>query len=155
MNIVKLSEIDDIDSVLSLDYQAIKDFFVLIKNSYSQDDILRAWRYNSGSFFAGIVDDEIIAMCGYRKIDRKTAELRKLRVDRKQRRKGYGTHMVRFIEEQVQSRGFSRIVFSTAALREGTLKFYETLGYTRTGEGMYEKLRVFHYEKVLVPVKVK
>ena len=138
--------------MLAIDSQAVEDFWDKIKNKYSQDELKDIERYffkPGGNFFIGLENNRIIGMCGYIPIDSTTVELKRLRVEKSLRSQGYGTQLLRFTEKDILSKDYKKIIFSTASVREATLKFYSKHSYKKTGTSKYDELITIEFEKWL------
>ena len=142
----------NMEEILFIDSQAVEDFLELIKNKYNQHelkDIPKNFFETGGNFFIGRLGKRVISMCGYIPIDNKTVELRRLRVIKDLRGNGYGGKMLKYVEKDIVLKGYSKIVFSTASVRESTLNFYKKYLYTKTGKSKYDQLTIIKFEKYL------
>ena len=153
MNIERYNTQHSLDQILSIDFQAVEDFYEKVKDKYSQDELKDIERYfflSGGNLFVGLENKNIIGMCGYIPIDSTTVELKRLRVEKSLRSQGFGTRLLRYTEEDIKSKNYKKIVFTTASVRETTLRFYKNNSYRETGESMYAELVTIDFEKLLV-----
>ena len=152
MNIEKYNINHNLEEILSIDLEAVEDFKDKIKDAYNQSDIQNIRKYyfdKNGSFFIGLISNQIICMCGYIPIDKMSVELKRLRVLKNLRGNGYGSKMLSFIEKEIKTNGFSTIKFATASVRKDTLKFYKKHGYIITGNDKFGQLKTILFEKNL------
>lgn len=150
MNIDLYSENDCITDILSIDKQAVEDFYYKIKNIYNQDDLLNINEHyfnKNGLFKVGKIDGKIVGTCGYIPIDSKSVELKRLRIRKDLRGYGYGSLLLESIEDCIKSNGFSLIKFTTASIRKKTISFYKNRGYLEVGKYKYDQLETIAFEK--------
>lgn len=138
--------------VIALDEEAMEDFE---KNKIPEDfrmDLINAGDYYSkekGSLYAGILNNDIIAMGGFHYMDSFTAELKRMRVKKSLRGRGLGSEMLIFLEHVMKDRGIKKIVLETAQSRTLPLKFYEKFGYQRQSGSHFGGIPVVKYYKLL------
>lgn len=138
-----------ISRIIAIDNEAVKDFYLLIKDVYSQKDLYDIDEYyKDGGFFIGS-DQEVIGTCGFIPIDKSTVELKRLRISEEYRNKGYGSKILKYVEAVVASKGYNKIILNTSSLREGTLVFYEKHNYIVVGEEKFGNIKLINFEKVL------
>lgn len=150
MNIEKYNKEHNIEEILFIDKQSVEDFFDDIKSVYSQNDLLdisKNYFEKSGNMFIGLLNNEIIAMCGYIPKSKNSAQLQRLRVRKDLRGKGYGKQILRHVEEKISKSGYSKIEFSTAALRENTIHFYKKRKYKEVARAMYGNIQTVIFTK--------
>lgn len=102
-----------------------------------------------GEFLVGLLDDEPVAMGGYKRVDANTAELKRFRVKKDLRGQGLGSLLLKEIERIAAENGITRIVLETAKFRPLTLKYYRKHGYTRHGGQHYGTVETVCFEKHL------
>jgi ribosomal protein S18 acetylase RimI-like enzyme len=100
----------------------------------------------------------VVGMVGIEHRDDQAAELRRMAVEKAQRRKGIARELLAAAEAFSESRGYRRIVLSTSELQVAAMRLYESSGYCLVRE---EKdapashksagagLTRYHYEKAL------
>lgn len=150
MKIDLYNENDNIKDILSIDMQAVEDFFDKVKNVYNQNDLLDISKHyftKNGLFLVGKKDGIIVATCGYIPLDSETVELKRLRVRKDLRGYGYGSLLLKSMEQSIKSMGYSRIKFSTASIRKSTILFYRNRGYSESGKQKYGQLDIIVFEK--------
>jgi ribosomal protein S18 acetylase RimI-like enzyme len=100
----------------------------------------------------------VVGMVGIEHRDDQTAELRRMAVDKAQRRKGIARQLLATAEAFSRSRGYRRIVLSTSELQVAARRLYESSGYRLMREetnapashkSVGAGLTRCHYEKAL------
>ena len=71
----------------------------------------------------------VVGMVGIEHRDDETAELRRMAVEKAQRRKGIARELLATAEAFTESRGYRRIVLSTSELQVAARQLYESSGY--------------------------
>jgi ribosomal protein S18 acetylase RimI-like enzyme len=80
---------------------------------------------SGGDFLVGLLDDEIVAMGAFRPptgyltdyfddLPKTTAEVKRMRVDPGQQRRGYGQQIYDELERRAEKRGFTDLVLDTS-----------------------------------------
>jgi ribosomal protein S18 acetylase RimI-like enzyme len=100
----------------------------------------------------------VVGMVGIEHRDDRTAELRRMAVDKAQRRKGIARKLLAAAEAFSRGRGYQRIVLSTSELQTAAMRLYESSGYRLVREEKNAPsshksagagLTRYHYEKAL------
>jgi putative acetyltransferase len=100
----------------------------------------------------------VVGMVGIEHRDDQTAELRRMAVEKAQRRKGIARELLATAEAFSRSRGYRRIVLSTSELQAAARRLYESSGYRLVREeknaaashkSLGAGLTRYHYEKAL------
>lgn len=102
-----------------------------------------------GEFLVGLLDDEPVAMGGYKRVDANTAELKRFRVKKALRRQGLGSLLLQEVERIAAENGVTKIVLETAKFRPLTLNYYLKHGYARCGARHYGTVETVCFEKHL------
>lgn len=98
---------------------------------------------SGGEFLVGTVDGEVVAIGGYQPMDdgeftpedgepapeKRTVELRRMRVHPDHQRNGYGRTLLNRLETLAAERGFDRVVLETNENLTAARTLYETRGY--------------------------
>jgi ribosomal protein S18 acetylase RimI-like enzyme len=74
------------------------------------------------------------------------AELHRMRVAPPCQGRGYGTALLRALEDRVARAGFSRVLATTAQRQERALALYAGTGYERVGTSEYGEYDLVHFE---------
>lgn len=152
MTIDVYNPMDNLKEILFLDREAVEDFFEQIQEVWNQKDLLDIPGYyteKEGHFLVGKIENRIMALCGFIPTTPGCAELKRLRVKKELRGKGYGSVILSRMEEVIKKRGYHTIEFTTASVRESTLIFYKNRGYRETGRSSYGKLITIAFKKSL------
>jgi ribosomal protein S18 acetylase RimI-like enzyme len=119
-------------------------------------DDMEGHYFNGGEFLVGLINDEIIAMGGYRKIPNGIAQIRRMRVHPDHRRKGYAQQIINKLEEEAQRNKMSEIQLKTSTQQKMAQNFYEKNGYMKMekekeyySEGGGNSFEVMWYRKQL------
>jgi putative acetyltransferase len=106
----------------------------------------------------GEMSRRIIGMVGVERHSDDAAELRRMAVEKTQRRKGIGRQLLAHAEAFSRQQGYARIVLSTSELQTAATRLYESSGYRRMREEAAAAashksagagLTRYHYEKAL------
>ena len=115
-------------------------------------------RYYAGGAFWVAEDNRVVGMIGVERHGQDSAELRRMAVDRRYRRKGIGRELLAAAEAFCRESGYPRIVLSTSELQTPARRLYESSGYRLVREEeaaapshktVGAGLRRYHYEKML------
>jgi ribosomal protein S18 acetylase RimI-like enzyme len=79
------------------------------------------------------------------------AELHRMRVAPPCQGRGYGTDLLRALEERVSAAGFSRVLATTAQRQQRALSLYAGAGYERVDRSQYGEYDLVHFEKTVEP----
>jgi GNAT superfamily N-acetyltransferase len=102
-----------------------------------------------GEFLVGLLDDEPVAMGGYKRVDANIAELKRFRVKKALRGQGLGSVLLKEVERIAAENGITRIVLETVKFRPLTLKYYLKHGYVHCGDQHYGTVETVCFEKHL------
>lgn len=111
--------------------------------------IERIYFQNGGEFLIGLLDGVVIAMGGFQRLSGDSAQLRRMRIRTDLQDQGYGSQLLRELEETAFQRGIHKLSFETARARPLTLEFYHKHGYRETGTGFYGNIETLHFAKSL------
>ena len=100
--------------------QAIADELGRIEEYYFGREDQGFWVADAGG---------VVGMVGIEHRNPQTAELRRMAVEKAQRRKGIARELVATAEAFSRSRGYRRIVLSTSELQVAAMRLYESSGY--------------------------
>jgi len=114
---------------------------------------IRTWfRARGGKFHVGEREGRVVASVGFVPVG-EGVELKKLYVERSERRSGLGSRLVALVEEQAAARGARFVELWSDTRFADAHRLYERLGYLR-GPGTRElhdlsRTVEFHYRKAL------
>ena len=98
-----------------------------------------------GDFLVGVLDNKIIATGVLKKISKKSAQIKRMRVDPGFQRRGYGGAILKKLEKRATELGFKRIELDSIAARG----FYEKNGYQEFKRDIIFGKECVFYEKML------
>jgi GNAT superfamily N-acetyltransferase len=78
------------------------------------------------------------------------AELHRMRIVPPLQGRGYGTDLLRALEQRVREAGFARVLATTARRQQRALALYAGAGYERVDTATYGEYDLVHFEKQLV-----
>lgn len=106
---------------------------------------------DDGAFLVGEVAGEIVAVGGFRPIDSRTVEIKRMRVDPDHQRNGYGAALLDALEARARDLGFARVVLHTSELLEAATAFYRVHGYREVRREPHPvgDFELVHFEKSL------
>jgi len=113
-------------------------------------DIEQVYLQSGGEFLIGILDREVVAMGGFQRLSRDSAELRRMRIRTDLQDQGFGSQLLAALERMAFKCGIRKLSFETAKARSLTLEFYHKHGYTETGAGFYGNVETAHFSKTLI-----
>mmetsp|Transcript_9334 Transcript_9334/g.16285 ORF Transcript_9334/g.16285 Transcript_9334/m.16285 type:complete len:116 (+) Transcript_9334:3-350(+) len=94
--------------------------------------------FERGGFFWVLVDSEtdaVVGTVGLEKIKETEGELRRMCLVQHLRKKGWGTHLGKTLQDKARDMGLKRVFCSTPEHGEDVLQFYsKKLGFTEFGE---------------------
>lgn len=102
-----------------------------------------------GEFLVGCLDGRVIATGGVEPIDGGAVELQRLRVLPDHQQNGYGTTLLRRLEEFARAQGFERVQLHTDDVLTVAQRLYENHGYEETGREPHPTIdgQVIYYRK--------
>ncbi|WP_199618193.1 Cof-type HAD-IIB family hydrolase [Paenibacillus alkalitolerans] len=148
--IVRQYRQSDHDAVLKLHIDGLNQFNASVGNPALDQDlnnIQEHYLLNDGEFFVGTINEEIVAMGAYRKRDRDTAELKRIRVDREHQRKGFGQLILNALEASAKSKGYKILLLDTTSNQVPAQKLFIKNGYIEKSRKLFGELEVIFYEK--------
>ena len=103
-----------------------------------------------GAIHAMIVDEnnEAIAVCRLQIPDKTTGQIRSMGVREEDRGKGYGTIIIKYLENSAKQKGLDKIFLDA---RENAVAFYERMGYHTIEKSylLFGEIQHWRMEKVL------
>ncbi|HEY4361177.1 MAG TPA: GNAT family N-acetyltransferase [Bryobacteraceae bacterium] len=84
---------------------------------------------SEGAFLVAYLDDVAVGCGAVRRLDRNTAELKRMYVDPAVRSRGVGRALVEALEREALAIGVTRMVLETGARLARAIKLYEGMGY--------------------------
>lgn len=102
-----------------------------VEDAAADDDLDRIseeYLDTGGEFLVGLIDEEIVAVGGFKRHNENTAELRRMRVHPDHQRQGYGGRLLDELEARLRERGFDRVSLETNSRLLAAQRLYETHG---------------------------
>ena len=86
------------------------------------------------------IHDVVLAVCGgvpagcgsFKKYDETTAEIKRVFVKERYRRRGFARQIMRALEKSAAEKGYTRLILETGKPLEAAMKLYAALGYRVT-----------------------
>lgn len=94
-------------------------------------DDMEGHYFNGGEFLVGLIDDEVVAIGGYRKMPNNIGQIRRMRVHPNHRRKGYAQQIIQKLEEVAKKNKISELQLKTSMQQKMAQGLYEKNGYTK------------------------
>jgi len=96
-----------------------------------------------GGFLVGAVDGVTVTGGAFQRFDAQTAELKRIWTDRRYRRSGYASALLKELEAVIAQRGYRRVYLTTGNRQPEAEALYEAAGYTRLSEPLPARGPVF------------
>jgi len=87
--------------------------------------------FDGGEFLVGLIDQNIVAMGGYRKITDKMGHIRRMRVHPDYRRRGFARQILQQLEKEAKRNGLDELRLRTSKQQVMAQNFYEKNGYKK------------------------
>ena len=140
------------DSILALHRSAIEGFALGMSQLQDEADLMAieaTYLHSGGEFLVGFVDDQLVAMGGFKRLTESRAELKRMRIKRDCQGLGYGSIILRALESRALEAGVHTVCLETAKRRPLTLAFYAKHGYREEGGGFYGSVETVKFSKSL------
>jgi ribosomal protein S18 acetylase RimI-like enzyme len=102
---------------------------------------------NRGEFLIGTIEGRLIAMGAFRRIDDRTAEVKRMRVHPNFQRQGSGQAIYDRLEEQARQLGYKKLCLDTGVSMTAARKFYLKNGFRQTGRTKLASFDLLLFEK--------
>jgi GNAT superfamily N-acetyltransferase len=150
-HVLRQYEPRDFQAVWKLHQRASEAAGIPAPDEYFADlrEIESAFLGGDGEFVVGEQEGHVVAMGALRRTSTKRAEILRMRVDPSVQRQGFGSAILRQLEECAEVLGCTTMHLETLELQEAAQRFYLRHGYRCVGRGQKEGLRVLFFEKTL------
>lgn len=111
------------------------------------DHIEGVYLNGKGEFLVGEVDGEVVAIGGFRWKTDKVAELKRMRVDPKFQRRGFGQEILTELEKRARSMGYTSFYLDTLPHMAPARHLYTKNGFVQTGTKRVGRWEAILYEK--------
>jgi mannose-6-phosphate isomerase-like protein (cupin superfamily)/GNAT superfamily N-acetyltransferase len=138
--------------MLALHRRAIEGFSLGMSQQDDEADLMaveEVYLRTGGEFLIGFVNEQLVAMGGFKKLSDTSAELRRMRIEQELQGRGLGTQLLRELERMAFQAGIRTLCLDTARRRPLTLEFYRKHGYQETGRGFYGEVETVQFSKTL------
>jgi ribosomal protein S18 acetylase RimI-like enzyme len=112
-------------------------------------NIESAFLTNGGTFVVGEYEGQIVAMGGLKRTASDRAEITRIRVHPTVQRQGFGSALLRHLEQRAAALGYSMLHLDTLVVQEAAQQFYLRHGYRCVGRGHKDAFDVVFFEKPL------
>ncbi|HXT10613.1 MAG TPA: GNAT family N-acetyltransferase [Candidatus Angelobacter sp.] len=141
------------EPMLALHRSAIEGFALGMTRQQDEADLMAiddVYLRSGGEFLLGLLDERLIAMGGFKRMSEDSAELRRMRIARDLQGQGYGTLLLRELEDRAHRAGIRTLCLDTAQRRPLTLEFYRKHGYQEIGRNFYGAVETVQFSKTLL-----
>jgi ribosomal protein S18 acetylase RimI-like enzyme len=101
------------------------------------DDDLRSVRAtyldNGGEFLVGVIHGEVAAMGALARVSATVAEVKRMRVDVRFQRQGFGRTILRHLEERARELGYRTLRLDTTVTQVPAQRLYLSSGFRKVG----------------------
>lgn len=108
-------------------------------------DIKEIYLDNGSEFLIAQMSDEIVGMGALKRIDKTTAEIKRMRVDQKFQGQGIGSQILKKLIDRAKEIGYQKLILDTSVKQICAQKLYEKFGfqkYKQEGNTIYYKLNI-------------
>ena len=140
------------EAMLALHRSAIEGFNLGMSQQEDEADlkaISQIYLDSGGEFLLGFLGERLVAMGGFKRISNELVELRRMRIATDLQGRGYGTLLLRELEQRALKSGARMVCLDTARRRPLTLEFYRRHGYQETGSSYYGTVETVQFSKEL------
>jgi ribosomal protein S18 acetylase RimI-like enzyme len=117
------------------------------------DDDLRSVRASyldaGGEFLVGVIDGEVVAMGALRRVSAAVAEIKRMRVDVRFQRRGFGRTILRRLEQRAAELGYRTLRLDTTVSQVPAQQLYRTSGYREVGRCQLAGQEMLLFERQL------
>ncbi len=115
---------------------------------YDQDllDIEKTYLKNGGEFLVALLDNKVVGMGGFSKIDDQTAEVRRMRVNADYQGQGIGSLILETLIQKAKDLGYKKLELDTTVNMKAAIQLYEKHGFKEFKRGRAGHLESIFYE---------
>jgi len=143
---------EDVEQARDLILNILTGEYPFDKTAYSDSDLYDLSGTYGGprdSFFVLVNDGKIIGTAGIKEDSKDTALLRRLFVETKERKKGFGTLLVDEALKFCKNKDYKTIVFRTTNRMVHAIEFCEKKGFKKTEEAQLQGFYIYKFVKEL------
>ena len=113
------------------------------------DAIPDVYLAGGGEFLVGELNGEIVAMGALRRVSRRVAEIKRMRVAPAPQGRGFGRALLEALEARARELGVRKLHADTTVMQPAARGLYASAGYSETGTGWENGFTVVYLEKRL------
>lgn len=139
----------DQDTVWQLHVDGLNQTGSFVNNPKHDQDLLNikeTYLSHKGEFLIALINNKIIGMGAFRKVDNQTAEIKRMRVNREHQGKGIGTLILSSLIQKAKERGYKKLILDTSTNQAAAKHLYEKRGFKEFKRGKTEHLENIFYE---------
>ena len=143
----------DHDAVWALHNLALHDTGAHAGNGPWDEDlhqITAVYIADRGEFLVGVLDGEIVAIGGLCRAGVGKAEIKRMRVDPRFQRRGFGRLVLERLERRARELDYRTLALDTTVGQTAAQAFYQDHGYAEIGRTTFGPFDVILFEKELV-----
>lgn len=129
----------DLEEVWNLHERALREAnaFVAGHGEWDEDlkNIPKVYDNAGGVFLIAEAEGKIIGMGALKRVDSKTAEIKRMRVQPEYQGKGLGTKLLKLLEGKAKELGYTQLILDTSLQQEAALHIYSKHGYKEYKRG--------------------
>lgn len=111
------------------------------------NDIAGVYLQGGGEFLVATLGGTIIGMSALRRVDARTAEIKRMRVARDWQGRGLGRRLLVELESRAAALGYTRLILDTTERQPAALALYGSAGFRVTGTAVIAGLTSITMEK--------
>jgi ribosomal protein S18 acetylase RimI-like enzyme len=104
---------------------------------------------NGGEFFVATINDQIVGIGALKKIDNKTAEIKRMRVDQEFQGQKIGSQILDLLIQKAQELGYKKLILDTSIKMHVAQNLYQSRGFKEYKRDIIGGLETIFYKKVL------
>ena len=141
----------DLSQVLDLHDRALALLGLPVGGEWNKDlySVNDNYKNNGGEFLVIEDDGKIIGMGAIRPVDKKTIEVKRMRIEPKLQGRGLGKKLLLKLLEIATQSGYKKVILDTTVNQIAAQKLYESCGFAKIGTGKIMNFDVIFYEKNL------
>ena len=116
------------------------------------EDVEGSYIARGGEFIVATVDEQVIGMGAFRRLDSRNVEIRRLRVSSRILRQGIGRSILRHLVQEATSRGFKSLVLDATGEMEAARGLFESEGFELERQVEIFGLESYFYRKTLTGI---
>jgi GNAT superfamily N-acetyltransferase len=137
--------------VLQLHFKGLEQTGVRLNDDFHSGydaDLTRieAEYLQNGEFLIATINEELIGMGAIRKIDNRTAEIRRMRVEPDYQGQGLGSLILDRLMETAKALGYTRLILDTTDKMSVARRLYENRGFKEYRRNILDGFTVIFYE---------